>query len=188
MTAYGREEVQLHTLLTLYCCTLCGQTIPWPLFEVLTFLFLHNISLAIKWSRWLLQLLHILISIFLWVTGFNLLTQLGSKRDRGTTWMCVVSLTLHLHYLLGKYWVPSEQEAGWAGDLAWKPWRSEKSLDPARNLTSFTHSSIQSTDCQPHQLHYHSYPSTVSLILNVCVTVVTDCLYSSHFSFMKKWI
>ena len=63
-----------------------------------------------------------------------------------------------------------------------------KSLDPARNLTSTTHSSIQATDCQPHQLHYHSYPSTVSLILNICVTAVTDCLYSSHFLFMKKWI
>ena len=75
--------------------------------------------------------------------------------------MFVVCLTLHLH-------VPTEQEAGWTRDLAWKPWRSEKSLDPARNLTSVTHSSIQATDYQPHQLHYHSYPSTVSLILNIC--------------------
>jgi len=36
--------------------------------------------------------------------------------------------------------VPTEQEAGWARDLVWKPWRSEKSLDPASNLTSITHS------------------------------------------------
>ena len=43
-----RQEVQLHTLLTLYCCTLCQQTICWPLFEVLTFLFLLIISLVIK--------------------------------------------------------------------------------------------------------------------------------------------
>ena len=43
-----RQEVQLHTLLTLYSCTLCCQTISWPLLEVLIFLFLHNISLAIK--------------------------------------------------------------------------------------------------------------------------------------------
>jgi len=56
------------------------------------------------------------------------------------------------------------------------------------NLTSFTHSSIQATDYQPHQLHYHRYHSTVSLILNICFTVVTNCLYSSHFSFSKKWI
>ena len=106
----------------------------------------------------------------------------------GTIWMCVVSLTLHLHYPLGKCWVSTEQGAEWARDWAWKPWGSEKSLDPARNLTSITHSSIQATHCQPHQLHYHSYPSTVSLILNVCVTAVTDCLYNSHFSFRKKWI
>ena len=46
MTAYGREEVQLHTLLTLYPCTLCRQTTSWPLFGVLTFLFLHKISLT----------------------------------------------------------------------------------------------------------------------------------------------
>jgi len=48
MKMYVREEVQLHTLLTLYPCTLCRWTISWPLSEVLTFLFLHNISLAIK--------------------------------------------------------------------------------------------------------------------------------------------
>jgi len=49
------------------------------------------------------------------------------------------SLTLHLHYPWGKCRMPTEQGAGWAIDLAWKPWRSEKSLDPERNLTSFTH-------------------------------------------------
>jgi hypothetical protein len=96
---------------------------------------------------------------------------------RGTValYECVVSLTLHLLYPLAKCRVPNELEAGWARDLAWKPWRSEKSLDHARNLTSITHSSIQSTDRQPHHLHYHIYPSTVRLILNICVTVVTDC-------------
>jgi len=67
-----------------------------------------------------------------------------------------------------------------------KPGRSEKSLDIARNLTSITRSSIQDTNYQPHQLHYHSCPIAVSLILNISVTVVTDCLYSSHFSFRKK--
>ena len=49
-----------------------------------------------------------------------------------------------------------------------KPGRSEKSLEPARNLTSITDSFIQSTNYQPHQLHYHSYPIAVSLILNIC--------------------
>jgi len=55
-----------------YSCTLCGQTISWPLFEVLTFLFLHKISLAIKWSRWLFHSLHILVYLILWVTGFSI--------------------------------------------------------------------------------------------------------------------
>ena len=54
-TAYGREEVQLHTLLTLHPCKLCCRTISWPQFEVLTFLFLHKISLTNKWNRWLLH-------------------------------------------------------------------------------------------------------------------------------------
>jgi len=49
-----------------------------------------------------------------------------------------------------------------------KAHRIEKSLDPARNLTSITHSSIQATPYQPHQLHYHSPPFLVSLILNMC--------------------
>jgi hypothetical protein len=67
-----------------------------------------------------------------------------------------------------------------------KPCRSEKSLDPARNLTSITHSSIQATDYQPQQLYNHSYPITVSLILNMSVTVVKDCFSSSHISFREK--
>jgi hypothetical protein len=29
--------------------------------------------------------------------------------------------------------VPTEQEAGWARDLTWKPYRNEKYHDPARN-------------------------------------------------------
>jgi hypothetical protein len=53
-------------------------------------------------------------------------------------------------------WVTTEQEAGWAKDLAWKPCRSEKFLDPVENLTSITHSSIQATAYQPHKLHYLS--------------------------------
>jgi len=48
MKAYGTEDVQVHKLLTLCSCTLCHQTIFWPLFAVLTFLLCHKISLAIK--------------------------------------------------------------------------------------------------------------------------------------------
>jgi len=70
MMAYGREEVQLHTLLTLHPCTLCLQTISWPLFEVYTFLFLHKISLTNKWNRRLFHSIHLLVSLFVWVTGF----------------------------------------------------------------------------------------------------------------------
>ena len=42
---------------------------------------------------------------------------------RGTLalYECVVSLTLHLLYALGKCQVPTEQEVGRARDLAWKP-------------------------------------------------------------------
>jgi len=80
MVAYGREEVQLHTLLTLHPCTLCSDTISWPLFEVLTFLFsttFHYLSNGTgdsftQYISWYL---------FVWVTGFlhNLPTQLGTK-------------------------------------------------------------------------------------------------------------
>ena len=143
-----------------------------------------------KWNRWLFQSIHLLVSLFVWVTGFqhHLPTQPGTKRDLGTICVCAVSLTLHLLYPWGK--MPSTNwTGGWMGQrFGLKPWGSEKSLDPARNLTSITHSSTQSTNYQPHQLHYHSYPIAVSLILNMCVTVVTDCLYSSHLSFRKKWI
>ena len=94
--------------------------------------------------------------------------------------MCVVSLTLHLPYPWGKCRVPTKQEAGWARDLAWKPWGSEKSLDLTGNLTSITHSFIQATAYQPHQLRNHSYHIAVSLILNICVLFVKDCFSSSH--------
>ena len=47
--------------------------------------------------------------------------------------------------------VPTEQKAGWAKDLAWKACRSEKSPDPARNLNSIIHSSIQATAYQPQE-------------------------------------
>jgi len=68
---------------------------------------------------------------------------------------------------------------GWMGQIfCLKPWRSEKSLDPARNLTSISHSSNQSTDCQPHQLHYHSYHSTVNLYW-IYVIFVRNCFSTS---------
>ena len=94
--------------------------------SVLTFLLFHNISLAIKWNRWLFHS-YFLVSPFLWVNGFqhNLPTQPGTKRDLGTTWMCVISLTLHLLKTWGKCWEPTEREAG---DLAWKSYRSENLL------------------------------------------------------------
>ena len=74
-------------------------------------------------NRWLFHSLHILVSLFVWVTSFlhNLPTQPGIKRDLGSIWMCVVSRTLHLHYPWGKCWVPIEQGTGWATDLAWSP-------------------------------------------------------------------
>jgi hypothetical protein len=56
--------------------------------------------------------------------------------------------------------------------LSWKLSRSEKSLDPARNITSVTHSSIQATAYQPHQLHYNSYTFRVNPILYMCVIFV----------------
>ena len=85
--------------------------------------FLHIISLTNKWNRWLFHSTHILVFLFVWVTGFwhNLPTQLGTKTDLGTICTCVVSLTLHLLYPLGKCRVPTEQEAAWARDLAWSP-------------------------------------------------------------------
>ena len=169
MVAYGREEVQLHTLLTLHPCTLCHPTISWPLFEWLTFLFLHNISLAIKtgdsfthyvsWYPYLYGLLDFCItfphSLALYVCGHTPPALLFGK-------------------------MPSTKVTGgrMGQRFGLKPWRSEKSLDPARNLTSITHSSIQATAYEPHQLHYHSYPIAVSLILNIFVTTVRDCFSS----------
>ena len=100
MKVYGREEVQLHTLLTLHSCTLCPNTISLPLFEVLTFLFLHNIPLATKLNSWLFHSLHILVSLFLWVMIF------GQTYPHGLATLalheCVVSLTHHLLYPWGK--------------------------------------------------------------------------------------
>jgi hypothetical protein len=102
--------------------------------------------------------------------------------------MFVVSLTLHMLHPQGKCQVSTEQMAGCARHLAWKLCGSGKSLDPDRNLTSITHSSIHATAYQPHQLHYHSYPFTVSFILNVCVIFLKDCFYNIRFSFRKKLI
>jgi len=183
MTAYGREVVQVHTLLTLCSCTLCRQTISWPLFAVLTFLLCHKISLAIKTGDTFTHYIS-------WNPYFHGLLVFSITYPQSLAlYKCVLSASHSTWINLGeKYRVPTEQEGGWARFLAWNTWRCEKSLDPARNLTSITHSSIQATDYPPHQLHYHSYHSTVSLILNICVTVVTDCLYSSHISFRKKLI
>jgi hypothetical protein len=126
---------------------------------------------------------------FYGLTGFSI-TYPHSLALRGTLALheCVVSLTLPMLHPWGKCWVSTEQEVGWASNLAWNLCRGEKSLDPARNLTSITHSPIQSTAYQPHQLHYYSYPFTVSLTLNVRDILVTDCFYNSHFLFRKKRI
>ena len=102
---------------------------------------------------------------FYGLPGFSITyPQPGTKRYLGTTLMYVVSLTQNIHYLWGKCLVPTEQEAGWSRDLAWKPCRSEKSPDPATNLNSITHSSIQATHYKPQQLYYQNSPFTVSLI------------------------
>ena len=152
---------------------------------MLTFLLLHNISLAIKWNSWLFHSLHILVSLLLWVMIFAKPTHTAWHK----VWLWYYMNVCDQHYtrpalpLRKKQWVPTEQEAGWARDLAWKPWRSEKSLIPARNLTSTTHSPIWATAYQPHQLHCHSSTFRVSLILNRCVIFVKDCFYNSHFSF-----
>ena len=39
--------------------------------SIITFLLLHNILSAIRWNRWLFHSLHILVSLFLWVTIFG---------------------------------------------------------------------------------------------------------------------
>ena len=125
---------------------------------------------AIIWNRWLTHYIS-WYPYFYGLTGFSI-TYPQSLPLRGTlvlhdcvwsashymtvcgqahtTWLCVVRLTLHLLHPWGKWWVSTEQDAGWARDLAWKLCRSEKSLDPARNLTSITHSSIQATAYQLH--------------------------------------
>ena len=162
-------------------CTLCRQTISWPLFAVLTFLFCHNISLAIKTNN---SFTHYIS----WNPYFHgLLVFSITYPNCLALYECVWSASHSTCITLGDNAECQLNRRLDGPDLAWKPWRSEKSLDPARNLTSITHSSIQATDYQPHQLHYHSYHSTVSLILNICVTVVTDCLYSSYISLNKKW-
>jgi hypothetical protein len=151
--------------------------------SMITFL-LHNISLAIKWNKCLFHSLHILVSLFLWVMIFGQ-TYPHSLALSGTLVLheYEVSLKIHPLYLCGK--CPEYQlNRRLDGPVEY--------LDPARNFTSITHSSMQATACQPHQLHYHSYPYTVRVILNICcnrldsshfsyVTVVTDCLFSGHF-------
>jgi hypothetical protein len=170
MKVYGREEVQLHTLLTLYSCTLYPHTISLPLFEVLTFLLLHNIPLATKWNSSLFHSLHTLVSLFLWVTIFS--QTYPHSLATLALHECVVSLTHHLLYPWEK--CPEYNWAGgWMGQRfgleALKKWKLSW---PCQNLTSITLSFIWAIDNQTHQLHYHSYPFRVSLILNICVIFV----------------
>jgi len=80
----------------------------------------------------------------------------------------MVSLTLHPLYPWGncpQYQLNRRLDGP---VLAWKHCRSEKSRDPARNLTSITDSCIWATACQTQLLHYHSYPFRVCLILHIC--------------------
>ena len=180
-----REEVQLHTLLTvycctlccqterrysytlltLYCCTLCCQTISWPLFEVLTFLFLYNISLTNKRNSWPLHSLHILVPSSYGLLVFSI-TYPHSQALGGTLALneCGLSPSLSTCINLGENPLGANWTRVWMGQrFGMKPWRIEKSLEPARNLTSITFSSVQATDYKPHQLHYHSFPIRVVL-------------------------
>ena len=173
--------------------------------SMITFL-LHNISLAIKWNKWLSHSLHILVSLFLWVMIFgqtypHSLALSGTLAlyecvwsdshcmnvcgQPHTTWMCVVRLTLHECVLSASHYTcitfgENAPSTNWTGS-----WMGQWKMSwPCQDPTSATHSSIQATDCQPNKLHHHSYPSTVSLILNISVTALTECLYSSHFWYM----
>jgi hypothetical protein len=102
--------------------------------------------------------------------------------------MCVVWLTLHLLYPCRKYPVYQlNRRLDGPQIWSWSPVELKKSLGPGRNLTSFTHSSIQPTAYQPHQLH-HSTPFIVSSILNICVIAVKENFYKNHFLFRKKRI
>ena len=119
--AYGREEVQVHTLLTLCSCTLCHQTISWSLFAVLTFLFCHKISLAIKTG-------YSFTHYISWNPYFHGLLVFSITYPHSLAlYECdVVSLTLHLHYpwrkLLSANWT-----GGWMGQRfgleALKKWK-----------------------------------------------------------------
>ena len=103
-------------------CTLCHRTISWPLFEVLTYLFLHNISLAIKTGDSFTQY----ISWYPYLYGlldFSI-TYPHSLELRGTLalYVCVWSASQSTCITLWENArVPTEQEAGWARDLAWSP-------------------------------------------------------------------
>ena len=141
----------------------------------ITFL-LHKISLAIKWNKWLFHSLHILVSLFLWVMIFG----------QNYWHRLVLSGTAELHDCL---WTAShynsftfEENAlstNWPGG-----WMCQRKISWPCQEPNLLIRYIRATACQTHQLHYHSYFSTVSLIMNICVRVVTDCLYSSHFWYM----
>jgi hypothetical protein len=147
--------------------TMYSRNILATILSMLTFLLLHNISLAIKWNSWFFHSIHILVSLFLWVmiVSINKPTKPGNKRDLGTTWMCAVSLTLHLLYPWGK--CPDYQlNRTLVGPEIWPGCTAEVKNNltlPEYNLNY----SIQSTAYKPHQ-HYHSSPFRLSLILNIC--------------------
>ena len=135
--------------------------------SMLTFLLLLNISLAIKCNRRFFHSLHILVSIFLWVTIFCQTYQ-HSLALSGTLvlYECVCSQP-HTPpvYPWGK--CPDYQlNRRLDGPEIWpgSPVEVKNFLTlPEPNLNY----PFQSTAYWP-QLHYHSSTVTVSLILNMC--------------------
>ena len=83
--------------------------------SMLTFLPLHNISLAIKLNSWLFHSLHILVSIFLWVMIFGQTYQ-HSLALSGTLVKLVWNLMAHSDAREGKWrmeWVASTLTLPW---------------------------------------------------------------------------
>jgi len=155
---------------------------------MITFLLLHNISLAMKWNRWLFHSLHVLVSLFLWVTIFGQTYQ-HSLTLSGTLvlYECVVSLTLHLLYPWGKcpQYKPNRRLDGQRLAL--------ESLQMLKISWHFQEPNLNySFMYEPQPTNHTNYiitaPLLVSLILNICVIFVKDSFYNSHFKFKKKWI
>ena len=127
--------------------------------SMITFL-LHNISLAIKCNTWIFHSLRILVSLYLWaMTWPKIPTRPGTKWDFGTTWMCVVSLTLHECVWSASHYMNVCGQPHTTTALPWgkcPDYQLNRRLDgPVENLltllgTSTTHSSIQATAYQPH--------------------------------------